>query len=53
MNNTTEPTPVNAETADTSSTAKSKSSDQPKLAGLLNTATTDKPLRAKVKLLGR
>ena len=53
MNNTTEPTPDSADTADTSSTVKSNSSDQPKLAGLLNTATTDKQLRAKVKLLGR
>ena len=53
MNNTTESYPVNAETAGISSTPKGNSSDKPKLAGLLNTATTDKQLRAKVKLLGR
>ena len=53
MNNTTESDPVNSETADISSTPKGNSSDKPKLAGLLNTATTDKQLRAKVKLLGR
>jgi len=53
MNDTTESNPVNAETADLSSTPKGNSSDKPKLAGLLNTATTDKQLRAKVKLLGR
>ena len=53
MNNTTESDPVNVETADISSAQKGNSSDKPKLAGLLNTATTDKQLRAKVKLLGR
>jgi phosphoenolpyruvate carboxylase len=53
MNNTTETTPVNDKTVDTASSRKSLKSDKPKLAGLLNTATSDKQLRAKVKLLGR
>ena len=52
MNNATESNPANAETAGISSNPNDHSSDQPKLAGLLNTATTDKQLRAKVKLFG-